>query len=121
MDYQVFAPLAPSCTPWSELRPRSGLRCGWRFAIVLSALSSCVSYSPDPLRPTDELSLLIERATNSVRVDHRGPGLASWFPLEAEVRLEDGLTLAEANLRRRQVDTIAAEMSHGHIKRNAGS
>ena len=97
MDYQISASLAPSCTPWGEAHPRPVLRYGWRFAIVLVALPSCVSYSPDPLTPTDELSVLNARATKSIRVDHRGPGLASWFPLTAQVRLADGLTLGEAN------------------------
>ena len=68
-----------------------------RAAVALSTLSACVSYTPEPLVPPEELRLLVLRAEESVRVDDRGPWQASWFPLEAEVQLADGLTIGEAN------------------------
>lgn len=66
-------------------------------AIALSPLSGCVSYAPKPLQPPEELLLLGERAEQDVYIDHQGPWQASWFPLEANVQLADGLTLSEAN------------------------
>ncbi|MBK8975041.1 MAG: TolC family protein [Planctomycetes bacterium] len=61
------------------------------------ALSACVSYEPDPLEPENVLRALSQRAEQDVHVDAVGPWRAEWFPLEAAVRIEDGLSLGEAN------------------------
>lgn len=66
--------------------------------VALSVLPACVGYTPQPLEPREELLLLALRAgTNDVGDDQPRPWNASWFPLEAEVRIDDGLTLGEAN------------------------
>jgi outer membrane protein TolC len=66
-------------------------------AVAALALPACVSYEADPLEPGDVLRALSERAEQELHLDSAGPWRAEWFPLEAEVRIEDGLSLGEAN------------------------
>ncbi|MCC6672631.1 MAG: TolC family protein [Planctomycetes bacterium] len=63
----------------------------------MASLCACVGYAPEPLEPHEALRLLAARAHDDVRFDRPGPWSTDWFPLQAEVRIADGLTLGEAN------------------------
>ena len=67
------------------------------IAAVLTALSGCATYTEQPLVPTEELQLLSSRVEDDITVERTGPWLDSWFPLEPQVVIDDGLTIGEAN------------------------
>lgn len=70
--------------------------CPWLVTAAL-AVPACVSYAPEPLEPGVELARLLERPQQDLRVEPAGPWQAEWFPLTAEVHVDDGVSLAEAN------------------------
>lgn len=67
------------------------------LAAVALLVAGCVSHGPEPLEPAAVLEELRQRTAAPVRHDLAGPGSDTWFPLLQDVRLDDGLTLAEAN------------------------
>ncbi|MEL6715689.1 MAG: hypothetical protein AAFP86_18050, partial [Planctomycetota bacterium] len=61
--------------------------------------SACASYSAEPLDGLRVLSELTARAVDASVHDGGITGLESaWFPLAEEVRFDDGVSLAEANV-----------------------
>ena len=63
--------------------------------LALVLLGGCITYTPDPLIPADEVQQLLARGETVVE-QRPGPWGKEWFPLEVEVRLADGLGLGEA-------------------------
>lgn len=71
---------------------------GW-FASGVAALDlvACVGYRSEPLEFEGVLRALAVRVEHGVQIQGHAALQDEWFPLEADVRIDDGLSLGEMN------------------------
>ncbi len=67
------------------------------LSVLALALQGCASYRPEPLNPGAEFEALSRRGLDPLPAAPPRTVPTEWFPLVAEIDLEDGLSLVEAN------------------------